>query len=277
MAETVTGNSGNYRFDNVSNGSYKILIEYDSGKYGLAPYQRDGVAENINSDFMKTRITENGVTSEVAATETLNVGNNSIVNIDIGLIEYEKHELVITKTLEKAVVKTNKRTRTYNFNGKQIGKVEIAAKEMPNAEVTIQYNINITNNGELEEYVNKIEDTPTEGELVSSSEGWTRSGDTLVYGDLAGKAIQPGQTETITLELKVKLDSQGTGKTINNVVKITENTNDDNVSNINDTNATAQFLIGVKTGGMLIGSIVIVGILIVAIAIIVIIKKKGVR
>ena len=277
MAETVTGNSGNYRFDNVSNGSYKILIEYDSGKYGLAPYQRDGVAENINSDFMKTRITENGVTSEVAATETLNVENNSIVNIDIGLIEYEKHELVITKTLEKAVVKTNKRTRTYNFNGKQIGKVEIAAKEMPNAEVTIQYNINITNNGELEEYVNKIEDTPTEGELVSSSEGWTRSGDTLVYGDLAGKAIQPGQTETITLELKVKLDSQGTGKTINNVVKITENTNDDNVSNINDTNATAQFLIGVKTGGMLIGSIVIVGILIVAIAIIVIIKKKGVR
>ena len=277
VAETVTGNSGNYRFDNVSNGSYKILIEYDSGKYGLAPYQRDGVAENINSDFMKTRITENGVTSEVAATETLNVENNSIVNIDIGLIEYEKHELVITKTLEKAVVKTNKRTRTYNFNGKQIGKVEIAAKEMPNAEVTIQYNINITNNGELEEYVNKIEDTPTEGELVSSSEGWTRSGDTLVYGDLAGKAIQPGQTETITLELKVKLDSQGTGKTINNVVKITENTNDDNVSNINDTNATAQFLIGVKTGGMLIGSIVIVGILIVAIAIIVIIKKKGVR
>ena len=148
---------------------------------------------------------------------------------------------------------------------------------MPNAEVTIQYNINITNNGELEEYVNKIEDTPTEGELVSSSEGWTRSGDTLVYSDLAGKAIQPGQTERITLELKVKLDSQGTGKTINNVVKITENTNDDNVSNINDTNATAQFLIGVKTGGMLIGSIVIVGILIVAIAIIVIIKKKGVR
>ena len=111
---------------------------------------------------------------------------------------------------------------------------------MPNAEVTIQYNINITNNGELEEYVNKIEDTPTEGELVSSSEGWTRSGDTLVYGDLAGKAIQPGQTETITLELKVKLDSQGTGKTINNVVKITENTNDDNVSNINDTNATSS-------------------------------------
>ena len=277
MAETVTGNSGNYRFDNVSNGSYKILIEYDSGKYGLAPYQRDRVAENINSDFMKTRINENGVTSEVAATETLNVENNSIVNIDIGLIEYEKHELVITKTLEKAVVKTNKRTRTYNFNGKQIGKVEIAAKEMPNAEVTIQYNINITNNGELEEYVNKIEDTPTEGELVSSSEGWTRSGDTLVYGDLAGKAIQPGQTETITLELKVKLDSQGTGKTINNVVKITENTNDDNVSNINDTNATAQFLIGIKTGGMLIGSIVIVGILILAIAIIIIIKKKGVR
>ena len=94
----------------------------------LFPTFKVSVAENINSDFMKTRITENGVTSEVAATETLNVGNNSIVNIDIGLIEYEKHELVITKTLEKAVVKTNKRTRTYNFNGKQIGKVENSCK-----------------------------------------------------------------------------------------------------------------------------------------------------
>ena len=277
LAETMTGTTGNYRFENLKNGNYKVLIEYAVEQYGLTTYQKEGILENVNSDFMPAKISESGQDKEVGVTETLNINDNSLVNIDIGFIEYENHELVITKTLGTVEVKTNKRTKSYNLAGKQIGKVEIAAKEMPKAEVTIEYNINIQNNGELAEYINRIEDIPTEGELVSSEDGWTRSGDTLINSELADRAIQPGETATIKLKLKVKIDNEGNAKTINNIVRITENTNEDNLSNINSDKATAQLLIGIKTGGIFIGIGIIVligGLIVIAI---IIKRKKGVK
>ena len=161
---------------------------------------------------------------------------------------------------------------------KQIAKVEIASKQMPNAEITIEYNINITNNGETDEYITNIRDIPSEGELVQEDSNWSVEGENLINNSLAGEPIKAGETKTLKLKLKTTVDDEGTAKTINNKVEAMENNNADNVSNINTDKATAQLLVGIKTGGIYIAitvTIILIGIL-VAVAY-VMYKKKGVK
>lgn len=276
LRNITSSSNGGYNFSDIESGSYRILLEYNTSEYGLTTYKKDGITESANSDFLKTNVLENGEQKEVAATESITVSNNDITNIDAGLIQYGKHELVITKTLNQVTVKTNKSTKTYDMENKQIAKVEIASKQMPNAEITIEYNINITNNGETDEYITNIRDIPSEGELVQEDDNWSVEGENLINNSLSGEPIKAGETKTIKLKLKTTVDNEGTAKTINNKVEAMENTNADNVSNINTDKATAQLLVGIKTGGIfIISGVVFIIILLIVLGYILIKKRKG--
>ena len=273
LKKTTSNSKGKYEFTNVPKGNYRILVDCDMSVYNVTTYQKDGVGASVNSDFIKSNVIENGQSKEVPATEIINVSDKSIDNIDAGFITIEKHEIIISKTLSQVTVKTNKRTKTYDMQGKQIGKVEIASKEMPGAEVTIEYNIIIQNNGDADEYISQIIDTPSEGELENKNE-WIEQNGKLVNNSLSEEKIKAGETKVFKLAIKTTVDSQGTAKTVNNKVEINQTSNDN--TNVNDSKSTSQLLIGIKTGGIYI-TISIILSLIALIGIAVIIKKKGVK
>lgn len=272
---TTSSSNGTYEFTNVENGTYRVLLEYDNNSYGLTTYKKEGVSSNKDSDFIKSNVIEEGEQKELAATETITVSDNDITDIDAGLIKFGKHELVITKTLGEVTVKTKSSTKKYDLSGKQIAKVEIASKQMPNAEIIIEYNIKIQNNGEMDEYITNIRDIPSEGELADKNGDWSVEGENLINSELSKNPIKAGTSKEIKLRLKTKIDSNGTAKTINNKVDITENTNEDNITNINKDKASAQLLIGIKTGGMYIAISAVVIIILLIITAIIIQRKRG--
>src|SRR5699024_2748325 len=104
---------------------------------------------------------------------------------------------------------------------------------------------------------------------------WSIEGEALVNSELSNNPIKAGESKQITLKLKTTVDGDGTAKTINNKVDITENTNEDNVTNINTDKASAQLLIGIKTGGVYIAISVIALLAILVSAAIIILRKRG--
>ena len=278
LQETTSSSNGYYEFSEVENGNYRVIFEYDSLKYYLSPYKANGIDENSNSDVLEAEIEENGITKKVAATEELTVEDMDVNNINAGFIEFSSRSLNITKTITKVTVKTNKSTKNYSFNRKQIAKVEIASKEMANAQIEIEYTIDIQNTGETTESIQEILDTPSSDlNLKDSSGAWYSKGSQLATNQLENTTIQPGETKSVKLIMTTTTNSQGEGKNVINKADISkvQSENGNLNININRENNTAQLIIGVKTGAI---ELTILIILILAILILIariIIKRRG--
>ena len=278
MQETTCSKNGYYEFNEIENGNYRVIFEYDTSKYYLSPYKVNGIDENSNSDVLETEIEENNKRKKVAATEELTVENSDLNNINAGFIEFENRKLNISKTITKVTVKTNKSIKTYNFARKQIAKVEIPTKEMVNAQIEIEYTIDIQNEGEIPETIQEILDTPSgDLQLKDNFNNWYSKGNYLATNQLENTTIEPGETKSIKLMMATSTGSQGEGNNVINKAYISNLQSDNENLNIdiNSEKNTAQLIIGVKTGAV---QITILIILILAILVLIarsIIKTRG--
>lgn len=278
MQETTSSSNGYYEFNGVENGNYRVIFEYDTSKYYLSPYKADGTDENSNSDVLETEIEENGQRKKVAATGELTVEDSDLNNINAGFIEFSARKLNISKTITKVTVKTNKSTKTYNFDRKQIAKVEIAAKEMANAQIEIEYTIDIQNQGETTETIQEIVDTPSNDlKLKDTSGNWYSKGNVIATNRLENTTIGAGETKSIKLTMTTTIGSQGEGKNVVNKADIS-NVQSENANlniDINSENNTAQLIIGVKTGAVQITILIILILAILVLIARIIIKRRG--
>ena len=65
--------------------------------------------------------------------------NSSITNINIGLINKQKFDLKLSKSVTKITVQNNEGTKTYEFDYSDLAKVEISAKQFAKSLVIIEY------------------------------------------------------------------------------------------------------------------------------------------
>lgn len=277
LQETLSSSNGYYEFLNLEDGEYRVIFEYDTQKYYLSPYKVNGINENSNSDVLETEIEEDKAKKKVAATESLNIKDKNLTNIDAGLIEYSSRKLNITKTITNIKVKTNKREKEYKFNRKQIAKVEIKSKEMANAQIEIEYAIDIQNVGETEEIIQEIIDTPSSDLNLKDSKTWYKKGDSIATNELENTTILPGETKTIKLVMETKVNNKGEGKNVVNKANIGNlKTQEQNLKiDINSKNNTAQLIIAVSTGAIYITILLTVTLAILVIVAIILIKKGG--
>lgn len=84
-----TNSNGKYDFTNVKKGNYLVLFEFDTGKYAITDYKKNGVREEINSDAILKSVAIDGEEKSVGLTDKLSVKNSNIENIDLGLVEKE--------------------------------------------------------------------------------------------------------------------------------------------------------------------------------------------
>lgn len=278
VQETNSSANGYYEFAGVKNGIYRVIFEYDTSKYYISPYKVSGVDEASNSDVIETIIEENGETKKVASTEELTVTDSDLNNINAGFIEFSARKLNITKTITKVTVKTNKGTKTYNFNRKQIAKVEIAAKEMANAQIEVEYTIDIQNLGETEETIKEILDTPSSDLKLSDSSGnWYSKGATLTSNQLENTIIGAGETKSVKLTMTTSTGSQGEGKNVVNKAEISnvQSENENLNIDINSEKNTAQLIIGVKTGAVQLTILIIILLAILILVARLIMQRRG--
>ena len=278
IGSILTDENGYYRFNNVEPGEYQIIFEYNSKDYGLTEYKKTE-EEEINSNAIKV---EDGA----AITDVIKVVDKNIHYINIGLVNIPVFDMSLTKRVSKITVQNAEETKTYNFNNAELAKVEINGKYINGSTVLVEYKIRVTNEGELAGTVEKIVDyMPKEMTFTSDlNSAWVQESNGNLYNtELSKVEINPGETKEVTLVLRKKMTEDNTG-TINNRVEIAEASNLSNTEDYDsipgnkvqgeDDISTADVIIGIKTGEVILYTIItIISLTILGIGIYYINKK----
>lgn len=263
----ITDNDGKYEFKDLKTGKYIIEFEYNTKTYKLTPV--------TNKDSVPTAPTTSEGTT--VKTDTLNVTNENIENINIGLVLNSKFDLELNKYITKVTVQNNSGTTEYNYNNEQLAKVEIKAKQMASSTVLVEYQIEVKNNGAVPGTATVIADYLPKGLKFNSemNTNWYQGTDGNLYTEeLKDIMLKPGESKQVKLVLTKAMTSNSTG-TFTNAAEIYEDKNDFGLVDTNSTPAnkeqkendysTAELIISTATGspvmyiGIVITSMIILG------------------
>lgn len=263
----ITDNDGKYEFKELKAGKYIIEFEYNTKTYKLTPV--------TNKDSVPTAPTTSEGTT--VKTDTLNVTNENIENINIGLVLNSKFDLELNKYITKVTVQNNSGTTEYNYNNEQLAKVEIKAKQMASSTVLVEYQIEVKNNGAVPGTATVIADYLPKGLKFNSemNTNWYQGTDGNLYTEeLKDIMLEPGESKQVKLILTKAMTSNSTG-TFTNAAEIYEDKNDFGLVDTNSTPAnkeqkendysTAELIISTATGspmmyiGVIITSMLILG------------------
>ena len=263
----ITDNDGKYEFKELKAGKYIIEFEYNTKTYMLTPV--------TNKDSVPTAPTTSEGTT--VKTDTLNVTNENIENINIGLVLNSKFDLELNKYITKVTVQNNSGTTEYNYNNEQLAKVEIKAKQMASSTVLVEYQIEVKNNGAVPGTASVIADYLPKGLKFNSemNTNWYQGTDGNLYTEeLKDIMLEPGESKQVKLVLTKAMTSNSTG-TFTNAAEIYEDKNDFGLVDTNSTPAnkeqkendysTAELIISTATGspvmyiGIVIASMLILG------------------
>ena len=268
VKDIVTGNNktlatdekGNYTFANLKPGKYIVVYLYDTTNYSLTEYKKQGVSESLNSDAVSMKVQLNGETINAATSDTLEIKNGNIQNINLGLTVSKKFDLKLDKVVSRITVTDSKGTKTNETKDTKLAKVDLNSKTINGANVVIEYKIRVTNEGAVPGYAKKIVDyLPKEMKFSSElNKDWYQAEDGNVYNSsLANTLIAPGETKELTLLLTKQMTSENTGN-INNTAEIYEAYNDLGIKDVDSTPAnkvqneddmsSADVILGIKTG-----------------------------
>ena len=283
-AETITAENGTYQFTNLDTGNYMVLFVYDNANYTVTEYKKNGVSEKINSDVSEQEITLLGDRVTVAATDVLQLSNR-MANIDMGLVENKLFDLSLNKSISKVTVQTNQRTSTYGYENAQLAKIDIRAKEIEGAKVTVEYKLTVTNEGELEASVGSVVDYLPEGFMLDTTSGqlWRNQGNnTVINASMQNQKLTAGESITLTLTATKTMTGDSTGIFINKA-EIAEASNAKQIADIDSTPGNgieteddfskAEIIISIGTGIGVYISIGIILAVLVGIALFIGIKK----
>lgn len=263
IIESTTNSNGEYKLSNVPQGEYIVIFEYDSSKYTLTQYQKDGVSGDKNSKVISKKITVGNIEKYYAVTDTIKINDRSVANINMGLIKAQKFDLKLDKYINKVILQTSKGSSVYSYDNTQLAKVEIDSKKLSNANVTIEYKIVVSNVGEVDGYARKIVDYLPDGFTIDSleSKNWSKQGNNIYNSSLANEKISAGQSKEVTLKVSKKLNENEVG-TYTNIAEIADSYNEKGITDLNSTPGNkvkgendmsqADLIISIKTGKVIL-------------------------
>lgn len=284
---STTSSTGFYSFDKVSNGQYMVVFEYDSIKYGLTTFEKEGISNEMNSNVISKDINVNGITKKVAVTEILTVSDSNFANVNIGLITAKNYDLQLDKYISKVTVQNNK-TVTNNYTDSKLVKTEIDAKQVNSTTVVVEYTIRVTNKGDVAAYVRKIADYLSSDYKFSSelNKDWYQSGNDVYCTSLANEKIEPGQSKDVTLTVIKQMKENNTGL-VNNTAEIVDSYNELGLTDSNSTEgnkvkgendmSSADLIISIRTGQVVTTVLLIISTIVMLGIAGIFIKKYGFR
>lgn len=241
---TTTDGSGKYEFKGLLNGSYSVIFIYDGEFYTATTYKNKNATEDLSSKAIESK-------EGNAVTSNLEIFNGDISNINLGLIKREVFNLSINKYVTKSIVKTKKGENVVEYDNLQLGKVEIKAKELKDANVSIEYAIVIKNEGEISGNATTIVDYIPKDMILDTSQnkGWYLGEDGNAYNDsLKDIVIHPGETKELKIMLTKQMNEKNTG-VVSNKVTIIGTENQKGATEVKeDSTNTQEMMILISTG-----------------------------
>ena len=289
VLEATTNENGMYVLDNISKGQYIAIFEYDKNQYSLTTYKAEGINETENSDVRVNELLIGDSRQEVTSTDIIQIDAQNVADINIGLIELQNFDLKLDKYVSRILVQNSAGTTTREYNNATTAKIELDAKQINGSNVIIEYNIVVTNVGEVAGYARNIVDYMP-GDLEFSSElnkDWYEKGNVLYTTALGNDIINPGESRTVTLTLTKTMGEDNL--VARNNAEIYEAYNDLGLEDSNSTPAnkvsgendmgSADVIVSIRTGGvvyMTIGVIITI-ILLTGIVTVIIVKRKNAK
>ena len=285
----TTGGNGRYEFTNLVPNEYLVVFLYDSGIYSITTYQKDGVDSNRNSDAIETNINLNGTRQIAGVTDTIQVVNDNVRNIDLGLYQDEKFDLSLEKYITKISLSTPTiGTAQYEYGDSTFEKVEILGQNAGKSSMVMEYKIVVKNEGGVAGYARKIVDYLPEGVGFSTdlNKDWymSETNGNIYNTSLENTLIQPGETKELTLILTKQITEDTIGKTLTNQAEIYESYNEQGLKDIDSTDANkgleeddlgqADVLVSLVTGKIIMYTGLAILILAMITVGIIVIKKK---
>ena len=235
---TTTSVNGTYQFDNLENGEYLVVFDYDSSNFSLTEYQAEGVDSSMNSDVIDVNMTLDGERKIVGITDTLVVNGENVRDIDIGLYTASRFDLRVDKYIDRIALTTPTiGTRVDEYNNSEVAKVEVAGSNVGRSSAVVEYRIVVTNEGSVPGYVNKIVDyLPDNVDFNTElNTDWYLSDNGNIYNSsLANEVINPGESKEVTLVVSVRITEDVLGTTTNNA-EIYESYNELGLQDIDST------------------------------------------
>lgn len=282
-----TNKEGYYEFENIIEGKYIVVFEYDKTLYKPTAYQKENVAESKNSNVVSKALTVNGEEKEYATTNEISL-NSNISNVNMGLVFVKQFDVKLDKYISKVIVQTSKDTTTYDYENEDFAKVDINAKRIVGSTILVQYTIKVTNIGDVDAYVNSIVDYLPTGFKFSSelNTAWYQNEADLYTSCLENTAIAPGESKEVNLTL-TKTKTDGNAELINNMAEVHDAYN---IYGISDTNSevanknkeendfgSADLMISIQTGTVFNYIALVISMLGVIGAAVYLINKKVLR
>lgn len=262
----TTNEDGKYEFANLNPGKYVLVYEFNKTTFSPTAYQKEGVESTLNSDARL--VTEEN--QNIIKTDTLEITSENVSNIDIGLIKNPIFDLKLDKYITKVSVQNSNGTKIYEYDKTQLAKVEIPAKVLEGSLIIVEYQIDITNEGDVPGQVDTIVDyVSPQFEFKSElNTEWYQENDNNLYCiEFANEDLNPGETKSTKLVLTKTMTNTNTGL-VNNAAEIYEAFNEYAYEDIDskpankgeeDDLSQADLIISIKTGGpfLYIGIVII--------------------
>ena len=99
--EATTNDNGVYVLNNIGNGKYIAVFDYNRSEYGLTKYKVSGATADKTSSAILKKLTINGNEQEIASTDILDVNNANVSDINIGLIKLQDFSFKLDKFVNK--------------------------------------------------------------------------------------------------------------------------------------------------------------------------------
>ncbi len=246
----TTASDGTYALQGIKQGKYIVVFEYDTAQYSVTKYKVSGASEKENSNVATSKVNIDGTEKVVAVSDTIEITNESIGDINIGLVKNSILDFEIEKTVKKITVKTNKQTEVYDFNNVSLAKAEIHAKEMDGAQVTIEYEIKIKNVGEVPGTIEEVKDYIPTGTTLVTGSGWTNTNNTAINTSLRNQTILANEEKTLYIQVTKTMNGQNTGVVENKAElgKVNVTTSSEAITRNEIKPSSANVIITVKTG-----------------------------
>lgn len=248
IAKEVTSNKGEYNFDNIETGSYIVEFKYNTNTLNVTEYKSENVDEKLDSDIINT--TQSNKT--IAKTEVIELTQGLTKEINAGFISGKEFDMSINKGITKVTVNNEKGTNTYDFNNSNMAKVEIEGQYLKGSLILVEYEIAVTNIGEVAGYAKLISDQIPEGMEFNSelNTNWYEENGILYSVSLADNEIAPGETEVIKLILTKEMTDDKIVSPLN-TVKIEKTFNEYLIEEVKKENnvSEATIIISLTTGG----------------------------
>ena len=281
VLQATSDEKGIYTLNHIGNGKYVVIFEYDTTQYALTKYQVEGSSDTNNSKAMINTLTIDGNKQEVASTDILEIQNNNRANINVGFIKLQNFDLKLDKYVSKIMIQNQQGTTVKEYQNETIAKIELDRKIISGTTAIIEYQIKVSNVGEIPGYAKSIADyIPNDLNFSSelNKDWYTSGGNTLYNTSLANTKIEPGETKTLTLTLTKTMTENNLGL-VNNTAEIAEAYNELGIADSNSTPGNrvqgendmgvADVIISIKTGEIVLYSSLI-GFVIVALGVVVI-------